>query len=157
MLENIKIRIKLPEHNGDGNGGMDYDNSESNFTCDRNKEIFINEGEMTKSNLISGMKVQLRNGKYYLLVGSEFGLLLINKTWAILEDYNNDLTSRCGKEFDIVKVIIPKYEHQILLEYIEEGTVLWERIEKSPQQIEKELIISEIEKLQKRLDKLEVQ
>ena len=98
-----------------------------------------------KSDLKSGMLVELRNGRYYTVVmdyetehhgtGAMFGK---GGGFIHIDIYNNDLTNNLLGEFDIVKVYKPKCDGDVLSDDIHDFNLIWER-----EQI-KEMTVDEI-------------
>ena len=93
--------------------------------------------EFTKDNLKTGMVVQTRNGRRYLVLRGELptsiygiqGLMLINDTGLMADEYSNNL-KYITADYDIVKV----FQANICgIKYIfddENLTLLWERDDK---------------------------
>lgn len=79
-----------------------------------------------KSNLKSGMVVEMRDGNKYLVVDT---LLIGESDFDCLDDYNCDLTNSFGfSELDLVKVYEASYAWaRGLKSGIIHGDILWER------------------------------
>ena len=108
---------------------------------------------MTKSELLTGMTVTLRNGErkiVYLKACSSYnpeGMnILLGSTgfWGKLDNYNNDLTYNGDAQRDIIKVEIPNVIYDLFypLSETNRSEIIWERPEPR-----KKTTISEIEKI----------
>lgn len=73
---------------------------------------------MTKQNLRNGMVIITRDGRERLITDNDVVYNLIKgKPACLLSDYNDDLTSKYGEKFDVVKVYSG----------ITKANLLWER------------------------------
>ena len=105
---------------------------------------------MTKSELLTGMTVTLRNGerKIVYLKACSFcnpegmNILIGSEFWSKLDDYNNDLTYNGDAQRDIIKVEIPNVIYDLFhpLSETNRSEIIWERPEPR-----KKITISEIE------------
>lgn len=86
---------------------------------------------MTIDELMTGDAVKYRNGDMKIvLFGTEFGDIITSrdkKTYASLDEYNDDFTYNGDHQYDIVAVYKPKNKFRCLLDdYDNNYTLLWE-------------------------------
>jgi hypothetical protein len=93
---------------------------------------------MKKSDLVSGMWVELRNGEKYLVLSKE-GIILSEKSWEHLNNFREDLKNKKYSSLDIIKV----YNSNTSLK---PGWLIWERKE--------EISSEDIKALERILNKL---
>lgn len=114
--------------------------------------------EFTLDDLKPCMVVKLRDGDFYLVSQTEFGLgLVYNNNFLYFDDYKKDLTRNTTRNnYDIVSVYGFRKDYMIYsLETTDiQRELLWKRTEKSAKDIEIEKIQSDIQKLQDKLEKL---
>ena len=96
---------------------------------------------MTKSDLKTGMWVELRNGSRTLVFkDSVIGDVLSSFSTSLpLYDFDNDLKNRGFCEYDIVKIYKPNSQKDIY-QFNDNSEVVWERKET------KKMTVAEIEK-----------
>lgn len=84
--------------------------------------------EMKKSDLKTGMVVELRNGaKYMVLLNTPFGDVLVrNRWWVTLDNFNFNLL-HCAHDFDILRIYRPEEVYQIGFECWGDMKMMWER------------------------------
>lgn len=84
-----------------------------------------------------GMRVTTRNGKSYIYLEANTVAysekMFVNPvkdslSWINYKNYNNDLTSKYGTEFDIMKAELLSHPYAIFYEY-GQSTVVFERVE----------------------------
>jgi predicted CoA-binding protein len=102
---------------------------------------------LKKSDLKTGMRVQLRDGDTYLTLrdadtplGHEDMLLVNPSGWFNGSDYNDDLTGKYNKVFDVVKVFEAPNAITNIINLSAPSKLLWQRTET------KEMTVAEIEK-----------
>lgn len=92
---------------------------------------------MKKSDLKTGMTVELRDGKLYKVIkdvhtdnyGHQEYLFLRDKGFNIVDCYMEDLRNKNYSDFDVIKIYDKKSDGEIL--EIDTSKLLWERKEKS--------------------------
>ncbi len=121
--------------------------------------------EFTRQNLLTGDILIKRNGgRLVVLRNTPNGDILVgidcDDWFPIINNYSHTFEDLFNPEKDVMKIMRPKsnrdYNQAILgKDYAHE--LLWERVEKSEAQIEKESIEAEMQKLKDRLTALDVQ
>lgn len=110
-----------------------------------------------KDLLTVGRVVECRNGQLAFVLPDR---LVFKDGWENLENFDSDLNNKNEDDYSIVKIydcpIIEKKAWSFGAKSKEGLVQVWQRESKSPQQIEKEAIQLEMEKLAKRLSELEV-
>lgn len=114
------------------------------FDCGNSKIVNFEEVDFggnnmfTKDNLKTGMRVVARNGNEYVVmkdyetvnygVGAILGVSGIG--FKSLKNYNHDLThATLGEDNDIMKVLKPLYDNDVLSNNEDDFEVIWEREE----------------------------
>ena len=103
---------------------------------------YMKKKTFTKSDLQTGMNVEMRDGDRYLVLlnackgicgRNNYTNLLISakdKSQKNLDSYKEDLTAAVTSDYDIVKIYKPKYFFQMqTLNEIEECDIIWQRDE----------------------------
>lgn len=103
------------------------------FRSKRNKKL--TKTEFTKTDLKSGMVIQLRDGELCLVVGQ---CLISNQQHILLDNISDNLDGEYGRSKDIMKVYAPIWFLGDLND-ISTLHVLWERVES------KEVTMAEVE------------
>lgn len=115
--------------------------------------------QFAKVDLKTGMVGVLRNGKKVrILLDTANGDIISGETWAPLDSYNEDLkskgNSKFDREYDIVKIYQPKTNMDYKdLDY-NYHRIWQEPPQKTPEQIEYEKLMSQINDLQIQAEKL---
>ena len=119
------------------NGKLKFDCGNSNAV--KFKDVDFGGNNMfTKDNLETGMRVVVRDGNEYVVmkdyetvhygVGAILGVNGIG--FKSLKNYNHDLThATLGKDSDIMKVLKPIYDSDVLSNNEDDFEVIWEREE----------------------------
>lgn len=85
---------------------------------------------MRKSDLRSGMILELRNGQLGILIQTRLGLLIqFDNSWDSLEDYNLDLTAKIDRDCDVFKVKQINSETFIIRKNLNRAKTIWNREE----------------------------
>ena len=109
--------------------------------------------DKTRFTVILGCENSYQDG-----ITEDFLVNYETRRWIKMGGYNCDLISTFSSDTDIVKIIKPCHPYQLFDQDYESDTskeeLLWERKEKSAKDIEIESILSEMDKLSKRLDEL---
>jgi len=85
---------------------------------------------MSIEDLKTGMKVVQRNGRVKVVMrDTPIGDFIVGDRHSPLNDYNNDLTSTFGRDYDIMKVYDLEFRYTSLRDYINGEYLLWERKE----------------------------
>lgn len=83
---------------------------------------------MTKSDLKSGMAIELRCGERFLLVEIGKELYALNESGCgLISEYRNDLTSLIMPEYDILKIWEGKHYFLFLIKDLTDETAFWIR------------------------------
>jgi hypothetical protein len=134
-----------------GDKSCRYDSVEDFNT--RNSEIkfelvTVTEPTFTKADLRTGMRVELRNGRtYVVMLGTYYGDIFINANefWSNLDNYSNDLKCEGLPKLEIVKVFNPNYTYDMLNANYK-GELLYQRTEPTyVTKEEAEAMLSEVE------------
>ncbi|UXQ88797.1 protein of unknown function DUF5320 [Tenacibaculum phage Larrie] len=118
----------------------------SEVAVEKTKEELI----MYKSDLKTGFVIENRDGKFGLVMkdtsrGDVIAANLeknVEKTWCTLSSYNEDLTSKSNKIFDIVRVFdnLSRQSNNNAASLSDKGSLIWERPKP------KKMTINDIEK-----------
>jgi len=120
-------------------------------------EIINEEKIMKKSDLKSGMHVELRNGHTYMVLTDGyyggFCLVLIGAIGWANDAWNEDMTCRESKDLDIMKVHTPPIYN--VMEISNQRKLVWERVEQTPEQKQLQQMLTKISELQTQAEKLQ--
>lgn len=107
----------------------------------------------TKDDLKTGMVVEIRDGKRYLVLGNR---ILSEKTHINFDQLDDDMICGFGEEFDIIKIYKDSEKLFGLNELNDDRkevlTLIWQREEKSQVQIEIEQLKKERDDFNKKMD-----
>lgn len=120
-------------------------------------EIIDEEKFMKKSDLKSGMHVELRNGHTYMVLTDGyyggFCLVLVGAVGWANDVWNEDMTCRESNGLDIMKVhTTPIYN---VMEISNQRKLVWERVEQTPEQKQLQEVMTKISELQDQANKLQ--
>ena len=93
----------------------------------------------TKDDLKSGMVVEFRSGKKYMMVDYNGRLFGVGTATYFDDNKNEDLTSPVRREWDIMKVYEATEEYQLPINRWDDMQLIWERSEV------KELTVAQLE------------
>lgn len=162
----------IPYESGGWSHKLVSDESWGSYFDKDDVEIINEERSMKKSDLKTGMRVTLRDGTTRMvMVGVQHGWcpregtdaedFLVNPVqgtwqWDRLSRYTEDM--KCGTlnstDWDIMIVEIPKHPFDIF--YHNDGfEEIWQRVDKTPEQVELDKLMSQISELQKQAEKLQ--
>lgn len=114
------------------------------------------EKAMKKSDLKSGMHVELRNGHTYMVLTDGyyggFCLILIGAVGWASDAWDEDMTCQESKNLDVMKVhTAPIYN---VMEISNQRKLVWEREEQTPEQKQLQQVLIKISELQDHADNL---
>lgn len=87
---------------------------------------------MKKSDLKSGMVVELRDGRRYVVITNDAAIS--ENVWLDFNNYSENLHHSTVRAYDIIKVYKPQYKHMMIpsqFKLLEESDLIWERVDRS--------------------------
>lgn len=96
---------------------------------------------MKKSDLQSGMIVQLRNGSKMMIIKRKNSILAFNENeWLDLNDYSHSLLYEDDNTLDIIKIYEAFDEYRIIPKFWNEAKLIWKERELKEIKIDEDLI-----------------